>query len=103
MLLLYWLRNKTYDFLKGWLGAYEKSPSHGEAMAYLLKVAALREWQSTFDADLVLTLCIPVVRDSYPKLTWMTADNPQDLREYRQSKNPTRRTILGTCGYLRTP
>ena len=49
---------------QGWLGLYHQSPTHGEAMAYIIRVAAPRAWQSSFDADLATTVCFPVVRET---------------------------------------
>ncbi|KAJ5084176.1 hypothetical protein NUU61_008755 [Penicillium alfredii] len=50
---------------QGWLGKADGNcPSHGQAIAHLLRAAVLREWTSTFEADMVLTLCLPVILES---------------------------------------
>ncbi|KAJ6179022.1 hypothetical protein N7519_009483 [Penicillium mononematosum] len=47
---------------KSWLGKHDDSiTSHSEAIAHLLRAAALREWKSTFEMELVITLCVPII------------------------------------------
>ncbi|KAJ5602260.1 hypothetical protein N7510_011794 [Penicillium lagena] len=78
---------------QAWLGLYHKYPNHGEAMAHILRAAALREWQSTFDADLVTTLCIPVIFES------ITNPNIKlDARFWEQAAVFSRRSTVNNIG-----
>ncbi|CAP85504.1 hypothetical protein EN45_059800 [Penicillium chrysogenum] len=47
---------------QSWLGKHDDSlTSHSEAIAHLLRAAALHEWKSTFEMELVITLCVPII------------------------------------------
>lgn len=47
---------------QSWLGKHDDSlTSHSEAIAHLLRAAALHEWNSTFEMEMVITLCVPIV------------------------------------------
>ncbi|CAI7643341.1 unnamed protein product [Penicillium glandicola] len=47
---------------KSWLGKHDDSlTSHSEAIAHLLRAAALHEWKSTFEMEMVITLCVPII------------------------------------------
>lgn len=50
------------QYIKSWLGRYDdKLKSHAEAIAHLLKIADLRNCQSGFEKDMIVTLTVPVV------------------------------------------
>ncbi|KXG52468.1 uncharacterized protein PGRI_087520 [Penicillium griseofulvum] len=45
-----------------WLGGYDDSlTSHTEAIAHLLRAAALHEWTNPFEMEMVITLCVPII------------------------------------------
>ncbi|KAJ5501874.1 hypothetical protein N7463_004748 [Penicillium fimorum] len=47
---------------QSWLGKHDDSlTSHSEAIAHLLRAAALHEWTSTFEMEMVITLCVPII------------------------------------------
>ncbi|CAI7594455.1 unnamed protein product [Penicillium discolor] len=47
---------------QSWLGKHDDSlTSHSEAIAHLLRAAALHEWNSTFEMEMVITLCVPII------------------------------------------
>ncbi|KAJ5214764.1 hypothetical protein N7449_001933 [Penicillium cf. viridicatum] len=47
---------------QSWLGKHDDSlTSHSEAIAHLLTAAALHEWNSTFEMEMVITLCVPII------------------------------------------
>lgn len=52
--------------LQSWLGKYDDQlTSHGEAIAYMLKLADLENCKSKFERDVLMTLSVPVVCISY--------------------------------------
>ncbi|KAJ9483284.1 hypothetical protein VN97_g10119 [Penicillium thymicola] len=47
---------------QSWLGKHDDSlTSHSEAIAHLLRAAAVHEWNSTFEMEMVITLCVPII------------------------------------------
>ncbi|KAJ5373710.1 hypothetical protein N7517_005716 [Penicillium concentricum] len=47
---------------QSWLGKHDDSlTSHSEAIAHLLRAARLNEWTSTFEMEMVITLCVPII------------------------------------------
>ncbi|KAH6698283.1 hypothetical protein BKA61DRAFT_709941 [Leptodontidium sp. MPI-SDFR-AT-0119] len=46
---------------QGWLGGRDDRASHGEALAYLLNLISSQGRQDDFEAELVITLCVPVI------------------------------------------
>ncbi|KAF4467184.1 hypothetical protein FALBO_5967 [Fusarium albosuccineum] len=50
---------------QGWLGREDDHhTSHGEGLAYLLRAAAQEQWKEGFEAEMIITFCIPVVIES---------------------------------------
>lgn len=39
----------------------DDNANYGEILIYLLNAAAAQNWQGTFEADLLVTLCVPLV------------------------------------------
>lgn len=40
---------------------YDQPTSHGEGIAHILKTATSQHWSETFEIEMMLALCIPVV------------------------------------------
>ncbi|KAF5018895.1 hypothetical protein F66182_9114 [Fusarium sp. NRRL 66182] len=50
---------------QGWLGRDDDpTTSHGQGLAYLLKSAARENWKAGFEAEMLLTFCVPVIIES---------------------------------------
>ncbi|KAF4976797.1 hypothetical protein FZEAL_6578 [Fusarium zealandicum] len=50
---------------QGWLGREDDHrTSHGEGLAYLLKAAARENWKAGFEAEMIITFCVPVIIES---------------------------------------
>ncbi|TGO49889.1 hypothetical protein BOTNAR_0413g00010 [Botryotinia narcissicola] len=43
-----------------WMAHGDDNANHGEMLIYLLNAAAAQNWQGTFEADLLVTLCVPL-------------------------------------------
>jgi hypothetical protein len=55
------------DDIQGWLGRDDDpNTSHGQGLAYLLKAAARENWKAGFETEMILTFCVPVVRQHIP-------------------------------------
>lgn len=39
----------------------DDNANHGEILIYLLNAAAAQNWQGAFEAELLVTLCVPLV------------------------------------------
>lgn len=40
----------------------DKNTNHGEMLIYLLNVGAAQGWKDSFETDLLVKLCVPMVR-----------------------------------------
>jgi len=40
----------------------DENTDHGEVLIYLLNAAAAQEWKGSFEKELLVTLCVPLVR-----------------------------------------
>lgn len=57
---------------QGWLGSQQdRYITHGEGIVYLLKIGATQKWRDFFEIQMLLTLCVPVVRHNLP--LWLVA------------------------------
>ncbi|KAF2665055.1 hypothetical protein BT63DRAFT_392410 [Microthyrium microscopicum] len=57
--------------LQGWIGKRDdQCPNHGEVMAYLLNAAVPNKWEGQFESDLLVTLTIIAIMESFfnPKI-----------------------------------
>lgn len=45
-----------------WMAQRGENPDHGEVLIYLLNAAAAQEWTGSFETELLVTLCVPLVR-----------------------------------------
>ena len=62
---------------------YEQATSHGEGIAYILKTAITQHWQDSFEVEMMLALCIPVVSQSPHLCTyWEAKARSSSLRAY---------------------
>lgn len=53
---------RELTLLKGWIGKRDDEfIAHGEIMAHLLNTTSAKDWHGHFEAELLITLCIPVV------------------------------------------
>ncbi|KAJ5150408.1 uncharacterized protein N7500_010597 [Penicillium coprophilum] len=53
---------------QSWLGKHDDSlTGHSEAIAHLLRAAALHEWTGNFEMEMVITLCVPIILDGIVK------------------------------------
>ncbi|KAH7372138.1 hypothetical protein BKA64DRAFT_689172 [Cadophora sp. MPI-SDFR-AT-0126] len=52
---------------QGWVGDKDDCTSHGEAFAYLLSTVQPQDFQATFEDELLMTLCVPVIVESIAK------------------------------------
>ncbi|TGO36004.1 hypothetical protein BHYA_0138g00170 [Botrytis hyacinthi] len=55
-----------------WMAHGDDNANHGEILIYLLNAAAAQNWQGTFEADLLVTLCVPLIMESIrnPMVKW---------------------------------
>ncbi|KAF5877158.1 putative transcription factor cys6 protein [Botrytis fragariae] len=55
-----------------WMAHGDDNANHGEILVYLLNAAAAQNWQGTFEAELLVTLCVPLIMEGIrnPKVKW---------------------------------
>ncbi|KAF7929749.1 hypothetical protein EAE99_004653 [Botrytis elliptica] len=55
-----------------WMAHGDDNANHGEILIYLLNAAAAQNWQGTFEAELLVTLCVPLIMEGIrnPKVKW---------------------------------
>ncbi|KAA8568882.1 hypothetical protein EYC84_007861 [Monilinia fructicola] len=55
-----------------WMAQRGENPDHGEVLIYLLNAAAAQEWTGSFETELLVTLCVPLIMESLrnPKIQW---------------------------------
>ncbi|OGE47063.1 hypothetical protein PENARI_c069G08464 [Penicillium arizonense] len=81
---------------QSWLGKYDDSlTGHAEAISHLLKAAPLHEWNSRFELEMVLTMCIPVILEGIvnPRVKmdpafWELASSFKDRMSTSQENRP---------------
>lgn len=72
--------------MQGWIGEKDDCTSHGEVFAYFLSTLDPRDFQATFDDNLLMTLCVPVV-SQHPKNFFHESD-PDINIDCRKSGKP---------------
>lgn len=73
---------------QGWIGSRDdRHVGHGEAMAHILNAGASQNWRDVFGAEMLITLCVPVIIESVfnPKIQL----NPE-LLELTETYGPPR-------------
>ncbi|KAF7943633.1 uncharacterized protein EAE97_005704 [Botrytis byssoidea] len=57
---------------QNWMADGDDNANHGEILIYLLNAAAAQNWQGTFEADLLVTLCVPLIMEGIrnPRVKW---------------------------------
>jgi hypothetical protein len=64
-ILLFFMVHSAHIHHQGWLASAEgPTIHHGESMAQLMNVAIRRPWQAGFEADVLISMCVPVVSNS---------------------------------------
>ncbi|TGO22442.1 hypothetical protein BPAE_0168g00130 [Botrytis paeoniae] len=55
-----------------WMAHGDDNANHGEILIYLLNAAAAQHWQGTFEAELLVTLCVPLIMEGIrnPRVKW---------------------------------
>ncbi|KAF7955585.1 hypothetical protein EAE96_004511 [Botrytis aclada] len=55
-----------------WMAQGDDNANHGEILIYLLNAAAAQNWQGTFEAELLVTLCVPLIMEGIrnPRVKW---------------------------------
>ncbi|TGO57946.1 hypothetical protein BCON_0060g00200 [Botryotinia convoluta] len=57
---------------QAWMAHGDDNANHGEILIYLLNAAAAQNWQGAFEAELLVTLCVPLIMEGIrnPKVKW---------------------------------
>ncbi|KAK6594953.1 hypothetical protein H4I96_10684 [Botrytis cinerea] len=55
-----------------WMAHSDDNANHGEILIYLLNAAAAQNWQGAFEAELLVTLCVPLIMEGIrnPRVRW---------------------------------
>ncbi|KAK0105065.1 hypothetical protein ONS95_004570 [Cadophora gregata] len=90
----------TDETLQGWVGEKDDCTSHGEAFAYLLSNVKPQDFQATFEDELLMTLCVPVIVESIAKPNIQLHPWLEKLTQARDAACPMQSLKLGNMAKI---